>query len=129
MAAEGTSGVSCQPPGSGYLSEGQRDTHRRLDVDLLHLLGNGKSVFWRGLELEEDPQRSGETFEAEKVVSVRRDLDLELRRGSRQALGPGSLDLFCRLRVSPVPPTLICAHILIELQAVVEAQLVELVRG
>lgn len=103
--------------------------YRRLDVDFLELSRDGQRVSRCRLELQEHAQSTRESLETEQVVAVRRDLDLELRRGRRQSLGPSSLDLFRRLRVNMVSSSANpFTHILVQLETIVKAQLVELVR-
>jgi hypothetical protein len=75
-------------------------TYGGLDVDLLQLRRNRQGVLWRAILLQKHSEGTGETLETEQVVTVRRDLDLELRRRSRQALCASFEDIFGSLDLS-----------------------------
>jgi hypothetical protein len=81
---------------SKHGAEGGR---RGLDKRLLHDGRLGEGVSRRLLLAEEDAEGAREALDTQKVVTVRGDLDLQLRRRGRLAGLARRLDLLGRLRV------------------------------
>lgn len=71
---------------------------RRLDVHLLELRGCRQGIRRCLLLVQEDTESTREAFNAQKIVAVSRDLNLQLRWRRWQALLPRCLDLFGGLR-------------------------------